>query len=271
MLYRAHVPAPPIAAFVDYLWSLSDAPTHAKERIVPSGTLEIVINLHEDELRIYDASDPARCRRLSGAIVSGAYRSFFVIDTREHASVIGVHFKPGGAVPFLGLPARALVDAHVDLETLWGPRARELRERLCAAPHGQRFRILEDALRASLRIPHGRHRAIQSSVDQLRSGSSVGEVAADLGLSRRRFIEVFTDQVGMTPKRFARVQRFQRALALARSATDHRPPIWSQLALDCGYFDQSHMIREFLDFSGSSPGELVRRRGAHLKEHHLQV
>src|SRR5688572_22765902 len=124
MRYIEREPTAALSGWVDKLWCLSDAPCHARERIVPSGTLELVINLYEDEIRIYDTVDAPHCRRLSGAVVSGAYDRFFVIDTREHASVIGVHFTPGGAAPFIGLPAGALANTHVDLETLWGTSAR---------------------------------------------------------------------------------------------------------------------------------------------------
>src|SRR5919197_3172086 len=150
----AHTPvAPPLPALVEHVWSLSDAPAHAREHVVPSGTLELVVNLREDEFRIGESAGPEECRRFSGAMVSGAYRSFFVIDTRAHASIVGVHFRPGGALPFLGVPPGALGDAHVDLATLWGRAAAgELRERLCAAATlPERFRILERALLDRLR------------------------------------------------------------------------------------------------------------------------
>jgi hypothetical protein len=92
--YHFITPAPPLGDFVERLWHFSDAPPHRQERIVPSGTIELVFNLQEDELRIYDPRQPDRCKRFSGAVVSGAYGESFVIDTREHSSIIGVHFKP---------------------------------------------------------------------------------------------------------------------------------------------------------------------------------
>jgi len=104
MAYDSHVPGPPLDAFVENLWSLSDAPAHTREQILPSGTLELVINLQEDEFRIYDAAEGGPPQRFRGAMVSGAYSRPFVIDTQEHASIIGVHFAPGGALPFLGAP-----------------------------------------------------------------------------------------------------------------------------------------------------------------------
>ena len=100
--YLSSTPTRPLADFVERFWQISDAPPHLRERIVPSGTIEMVVNLREDELRIYDSTEPARCRRFSGAIVSGAYGASFLIDPQQHASAIGVHFKPGGAFPFLG-------------------------------------------------------------------------------------------------------------------------------------------------------------------------
>lgn len=103
MRYLARQPSSPLSEIVDYLWSLSDAPGHARERIVPSGTIELVINLHYDEFRIYDPA-AGRERRFHGAIVSGCYSRAFEIDTRAHALVLGVHFKPGGAARLLGVP-----------------------------------------------------------------------------------------------------------------------------------------------------------------------
>jgi AraC-like DNA-binding protein len=261
--YIARPPAAALAPFVDYLWALRDADApHARERIVPSGTLELVVNLDEDELRIYDGD---RCRRLSGVVVSGAYRRYFVIDTREHASIVGVHFRPGGAYGVLGVDPAALVDQHVDLDTLWGRSAGELRERLCsAAGAAERFAILDGVLLARL-APRRRHPAVAVAIDRLRQpGASVGDIADEVQLSHRRLIELFTREVGMTPKLFGSVRRLERALsqAQATSCVD-----WARLAAACGYFDQSHMIRDFTTLAGSPPGELLRHT-RQVKAHH---
>src|SRR5262245_63784616 len=101
MFYRFYIPAPPLCEFIDRFWLCSDKPPHPRERILPSGTIELVFNLCDDEIRIYDPAHHDRYTRLSGAVVSGAYRSVFVIDPLVHASIIGVHFRPGGAFPFL--------------------------------------------------------------------------------------------------------------------------------------------------------------------------
>jgi AraC-like DNA-binding protein len=279
MLHLYYTPVSPLLDFVHDFW-LYDGYTqpHFKERILPSGTIELVINLRDDELRIYDAAQPERCNRFSGALVSGAYGGFFVIDTAEEVSIMGVHFKPGGAFPFLGLPAGELADAHVNLETLWGRSAVELRERLCgAATPAERFRLLEEALLAHLFRPLEHHYAVPTALDafgQMDTCATVRDVARHIGLSQRRFIQVFTEEVGLTPKLFSRVRRFQRTIATARQTTALD---WARQAADCGYFDQSHLIRDFLMFSGLSPADYLRRqnhlhqRGVHIKRNHFPL
>jgi AraC-like DNA-binding protein len=270
--YVSFSPARPLGDFVERLWHFSDAPPHAKERIVPSGTVEIVINLREDELRIYDATDPGCCRRFSGTVVSGAYSGCFVIDTLEHASIIGAHFRPGGAFPFFGMPISELADRHVGLETLWGAAAPELRERLCAAvTPAERFVLLEKTLASRLCRALERHYSVRFALDAFGQAGSVprvGRVAQDIGLSRRRFIEVFKQEVGMAPKMFCRVRRFQQALALTRRETE---PDWAQLAPECGYFDQSHFIQDFRAFSGLTPTQYVRQRSERVLENHVPL
>jgi AraC-like DNA-binding protein len=266
--YTAHRPAPPLADAVDYLWCLSDAPEHARERIVPSGTIEIVFNLHEDAFRIHGASRQER--RFGGAIVSGCYGTAFEIDTRAHALVVGVHFKPGGAARLLGAPPNTIADDHVALDALWGAHANALRARLCAvSTPRERVHLLEQALLARMpeRAPSGR--AVTFALAQLeRPGAEVGRVAQELGTSRRRFIEMFTRDVGMTPKRWAMVRRFQRALAAGRRGPSLH---WARIALECGYYDQAHMCRDFAALTGLTPSQLLAPRATEVKDNHVAL
>lgn len=272
MLYRSHTPAPPLDGFIGRFWLCSDAPAHDRERILPSGTIELVVNLREDEIRICDPTHPDRATRYSGAVVSGTYSRFFVIDPLQHASILGVHFKPGGAFPFLGLPVGELADFHVDLEDLWGAPARELRERLCAAATPEeRFSLLEQALLSRLRHPLERHGAVPVALGALKpagAGVRVRDVAQRVGLSQRRLIQVFTTEVGLTPKLYHRVRRFQQARA--RVGKDEAPD-WARIAVDCGYFDQSHLIRDFLAFSGLSPEGYLLQRSERVLPNHVPL
>ena len=99
-------------------------------------------------------------------------------------------------------------------------------------------------------------------------GVEVGDVARHVQLSHRRFIELFTERVGTTPKRYSRVRRFQRALGLVNG---HGAPAWAQVALDCGYFDQAHLCRDWAEFTGLSPAEFWRLRSVPVKENHVAL
>jgi AraC-like DNA-binding protein len=249
-------PGPALSRFVEYFWALHDIPVDATGRLVPSGTLDLVVNLHEDVMRIDDPYSGVG-HRYSGVVAAGAYRRYIETSNHAEASLIGVHFRPGGALPFMGVPLGELADRHVDLELLWGRPATVLRERLCEATTStERFGIVESALLSRLSDHVPGHPALPYALEQLaRPGCTVREVAASVELSRRRFIQVFTSEVGMTPKRLSRVLRFQRASELARRS---EAPDWGQVALACGYFDQSHLINEIGEFAGTTPVGLIR-------------
>ena len=260
MQYLSHTPPPPLDEFVDRLWLCIAGQSSRRERILPSGTIELVVNLRNDEVRIYDAADSACARRYPGVVASGTYAGVFIIDAMQHAAMMGVHFRPGGAPAILGLPASELKNAHVDLAALWGERAvLELRERLCAGKTPRdRFRLMEDVLASRLVASPRRHPMVSMALKafgRTGSGASVRDVARMLGLSQRRFITIFAAEVGLTPKLFCRVLRFQHVHALTHQQDTIE---WAQLALACGYFDQSHLSNEFRELSGLSPTEYLR-------------
>jgi len=270
MHYYRHEPAAPLSALIEYLWMVTDGPAPRQVRIVPNGAFELVIHLTNDEVRVYDPTNPGSCRRYSGTVVSGVYSRFGVIDSQEHSSIIGVHFRPGGAFPFFGIRSDELADTHVDLETFWGRDAGNLRDHLCStnSPE-QRLQILEQSLMSHLNCSIPRRREVLYALKVLQTGTaSIADVVKTLELSHRRFIEVFTSEVGITPKLFDRIQRFQCFVRLAAMSP---APDWGELAVECGYFDQSHLIRDCHSFSGFSPTEYKRRLRLPIKEGHIAL
>lgn len=214
MLYRTHIPRPPLSDFVELFWLYEGYdPPQVMERVIPTGTMQLIFNLREDELRVYDRQDHNRFQSFGGCLISGAHSEFVVIDTASQASTMGVHFKPGGAHPFLGLPASELRDADVPLDALWGTKAIELRDRLLEAETPEAgFGILEQALLAQLARPLTHHPAVALALNEYQSmprTRTVKEVSEQTGLSQRRFIQLFREEVGLTPKLFRRIWRFQ--------------------------------------------------------------
>jgi AraC-like DNA-binding protein len=254
-------PPPPLSAFVEALWLWDGGPVaHAKERLLPSGTVELVINLWEDETAVY--GEDGRCQRLEGAAVAGPHARSCIIDTAGQRQVMGAHFRPGGAFPFLGLPVDELRDLHVSLGDLWGRTAAgELRERLLSAMSPVRkLAVLESALLARVKRP--RHPAVAHALRVFHQGPvPVGEVVGAIGLSQRRFIELFKAEVGLAPKLYCRIHRFQDALKRMEESPETG---LAGLALACGYFDQAHFGHDFRAFSGFSPSAYLARRSGHL-------
>jgi AraC-like DNA-binding protein len=270
MLYRLYSPPPPLGHFVELLWLYKGfRPAHPRERLLPTGTVEIVIHLREDRILTYGRRDVNRPFALSGSVVCGAHSEFFVIDTASQDEVIGVHFRPGGAYPFLKLPNGELHNTHVDLSTLWGRRsASELRERLLAAPSPEgKLRVLEQALIEKACGEFDRHPAVAYALREFGGAPgerTIGEVTERTGLSARRFINVFEKEVGLTPKLFCRVQRFQRVLKQIQSGPTEVPVDWADIAVNCGYYDQAHFIHDFRAFSGINPSSYLASHTPHL-------
>jgi AraC-like DNA-binding protein len=198
-------------------------------------------------------------------MVCGAQSSPFVIDTRPQHLLIGVHFRPGGAFPFFAHPAGELRNARVGLDDLWGNAAAILRERLVAAPTAAaRFALLERTLLTRATRPLAGHPAVAYALRALGNVTepvTVAAVTEETGLSKRRFIELFDREVGLTPKLFARIRRLQAVLYRLEDPTS---TAWVEVALAHGYFDQAHLIRDFQQFAGLAPTAYLTQRGTVL-------
>ena len=214
---------------------------------------------------MYDPEDTAKFSTFYGSVLCGPHSRYFVIDTAEQDIVAGVHFKPGGVYPFLTIPSGELRNLHVGLEDLWGGLASEAREQLLAARTGEeKFRILEKALWTAAAENLDRHPAVRYALTQFHGAPetrTIADVTNRIGLSARRFIEVFEREVGLTPKLFCRVRRFQRVLRLIQNS---RELDWTQIALDCGYYDQAHFIHDFRAFSGINPSTYLAVKTEHM-------
>lgn len=262
ILYRKHIPRPPLAAFIDSLWLYEGINRpHARERRLPNGSLELVINLREDLIRVYDRHNHHQFQNFPGSLVCGAHSEFFVIDADSQASVIGVHFKPGGAFPFFQFPVDELHNLHLSLDTPWGMAANDLRCHLLEArTPEEKFRILEQFLLAHAVLPLMHHPAVTYALEEFQHlpySRAIADVTLQTGLSPKRFISVFSREVGLTPKLYCRVRRFQAALERIGQG---QQVDWADIALTCGYFDQAHLIHDFQAFSGLNPSTYLAQR-----------
>lgn len=265
MGFLAITPAAPLAATIAQIWDWQVAPgPHRLERILPAPGATLIVNLHEDATRVYADAPGFPCLHMSGTVLDGPSTQSFVIDTTEQIAVMGVVFRPGGAYPYFRERIDRLCDRHTDIADLLGDGSARLRERLLEAASPQaRLAIVQRWLCARAAEPR-LHPAIGAAVarfDRRPDAAGPAAMAKAVGLSPRRFRELFREHVGMGPMRYVRLQRFREVIA----ATQRRERIdWARVAADAGFHDQAHLVHEFRRFAGMTPGAYLAAREGHV-------
>lgn len=246
MLYREYPPHPALTAHVDCMWTarvLSVAPGRAHtHRVLPDNCVDILWQ---------DGGRPA--------FAVGMMSSAILVASDGPVSTVAVRFKPGAAGAFLATPLHALTDQRADIDLLWG---RSDADRLADAlwtrelTDSKRIALIETQLVRRLRqdssasVGETLIRRAVSAIDTSGGSLRIDDLAGELGVSRQHLGAQFRARVGLSPKLYARICRFRRATAALKASPS---PDWARLALDCGYFDQSHLIHDFQEFAGSAP------------------
>lgn len=255
-------PTPPLSAFIDQFWyARGYDPDRKRRSALPTGSVDLTFNLASDDLWAFASAADRVGMRFDGAVVHGAQSRYFVLDARRDVHVIGVHFRPGGGAALLGVSAQELTDQHVALSDIWGERARTLREQLLEAPTpAAKFALLEHAMleqtwRARLRPQTLVHPAISFALRGMQTAPTelrIAQLQSSTGYSPRRFTTLFTAAVGLTPKLYSRINRLRSVVERVARGGE---VAWADLASEYGFYDQSHLTRDFREFSGVTPGE----------------
>ena len=206
-----------------------------------------------------DFDDPLRVDgvELPRAWVAGPSRTTDRVELGPKQTSLDVKLTPFGAYRVFGVPPRELAEAVVPLDRLTGDAGVELVERLREASDWEsRFKLMDRFL-----CEHGAEGpsptpAVAHAWSRLCASAGqvpIGALARELRMSRRHLTAVFHEQVGLPPKSFARLLRF----AAVRRHMNRRPTSWAEAAQACGYFDQSHLNRDFRDFAGTTPGDFL--------------
>lgn len=237
-----------LAPLIEAFWTCETDHDHAFERVLPNGRVQLFINLQRDVLHHYDADGAAR-QRASGTVVQGPALTPRVIDRAEQRSLCGVLFAPGGAFPFFRTPVSELGSGLVDLDCFPWDGGHSLRERLLSAgePH-LRLDVLEAVFLEHAPVLRSWDAVIGEATGLLRQGWHVQTLVEHFNTTPQTLIARFRERTGMTPKTYSRIERFQRLLR-NRSSTSS----WADAAIDAGFADQPHMVREFRRFGEITP------------------
>lgn len=253
--YVERPPCDALAACVECVWEVSDRRERAQrgaERVVPDGCPELILHLGDPFARQVGGRWLAQPR----AFLAGPLTKPWLLRAGRRVRTVGVRFRPGATPAAFPIRMRDACDRELPLAGLVGARrASALLRVVGAAPTRRaRFRATEDWLLrrvAEAKPRRGEARSAVQLVLAARGQRRVEDVARTLGWSRRRLERVFARDVGLRPKLFFRIVRLNAVLATL-DAGERAPAV--ELALEAGYFDQAHLLRDFRFLAGRGPG-----------------
>lgn len=254
MKYGEIQPSNRLSKYVKCFWTL-EAGTYpaggAPEPVMPDGCIELIFNL-ADPFRRYHANGALEQQPRS--IIAGQMRNCAMIEPSGRIDLFGVRFQHAGASPFFKIPLSELTDNIIDLEFVWGRDGREIEEKLNEAPTTEfRVRIVENALLNALSQNTASDGIVEMASKMIveKAGLvSIDGISDAIGVNGRLLERRFQQNLGLSPKRFSRIIRFQNFLGAVRSGASASI---LDTALSFGYYDQAHLIREFKEFSGKTP------------------
>ncbi len=260
MTYISYIPSPPLNAYIDDLYYLDGPSAYPRQKVLPVASSNLMLNLG-DPFDVYKPDQAKPFMTCTDSWWVGIWNTYHSVDWPVNVQFFGVHFKPGGAYPFLQLPLSEMNSQVVPLDAIWGLAAGEIRERLQAAPTVQAgFALLERLLMARFcEAPYSlnivQHAVVE--IAQHHGALSIRALSDQIGFSQNHLGNQFKRFVGIPPKEVARFYRFAHVLHSLES-TQHVD--LTRIAHQTRFYDQSHFNKDFVAFTGYSPTEYIQLR-----------
>jgi AraC-like DNA-binding protein len=251
-------PRYPLGHFVECFWTLeSDAPATNPERILPDGCVELILNFGAEFSQHCDEQRKLQPRNFLVGQMTGP----ILISPTGAVQLIGIRFHPGGTLPFLRLPLHEITDQVVELGALSSKLERDLLfATSTSASLPGKVVAIEEFLASELLTRKYDSRLMMLAARIVESGGlmSIDRLANDAGISSRQLERRFLREVGLGPKLLGRIIRFQQVFR----AVEQCDAAWATVAIECGYYDQAHLIRDFHQFARQTPAVLFGHQSA---------
>lgn len=267
MKFVSTIPTHPLNQFIESMWFYEGFnPGFTKEKILPDGAIEFMIDLTDIPKKLFVDNDLNRYCLYRNAWISGERTGYIMIEQQPcNGSMLGVRFRPGGAYPFFSFPISEINDSVVELDLIYGAVILDLREQLIEASSiAEKFGCVESFLINQARRNLEPDQAVEFAIRQILTSPkslAIRDLADMIGITQKHLIAKFDNVVGLTPKLLSRIAKFQKVI----QTIGHQKQVeWSEIVHGCGYFDQSHFIKDFVHFSGMNPSRYLVERGQYL-------
>jgi len=266
MILKTHIPRFPLNQFIDcFVYHESYNPEHSIDRFLPDGNTEIIIDFDDTPKYVYDNQTLREIQACHQVWASGVRTGFISIPSAKHSAMLIISFRKGMAYPVFPLPMNEMADRVVDADLVWGNEFSFLRERLRETSEiSLKFAAVESFLLGTFQRSMARNPAVEYALAEIirrPDQINLARLNQNIGYSPKHFIGMFKRQVGITPKAYLKIIRFQKAIS---EIEQHQAVDWTVISQDCGFFDQAHFINDFKSFSGFTPQEYVRRKNGTL-------
>lgn len=233
-------------------------PNHSVERIVPTGHVFVVFELDNIPRNTYDNETLQPLETYTKVWVSGTHRNFISISAHQQSEMLAIQFKSAGAFPFLHCPLQDLNDKVVPAQEIFGSEVLELREKIFMAENPQaKFNLVSNWLESRFDSKKEAPEFLLTFIELLQKEpvSNLNRIMDSYPTTQKQLIQHFKKYVGLTPKYYHRILRFNEILKIINK---NERLSWTEIAYSCDYSDQSHFIKEFTLFSGFNPLKFIK-------------
>ncbi|HAS44417.1 MAG TPA: AraC family transcriptional regulator [Microscillaceae bacterium] len=260
MIFENAPLSPPLNQYVEAIFHYKHfKPDHSIERVVPTGHIYVIFELDGFERHTYDNDTLQPNAHYTKVWISGQHRHYISISAHQDSEMFVIQFKPYGAFPFFHFPMQQLTEQVVDSTQILGNELVDLQAALLQpASSAEKFSLAQQWLTQRYNEQKLPPQDLISLLTQLQQAPVANhyDIIENYPSTQKHLINQFKKYVGLTPKYYHRILRFNEILGKIKK--EERLP-WAQVAYDCGYSDQSHFIKEFRHFSGFNPQEFLEK------------
>lgn len=258
MVYREYKPHPKLAQFIECYWSAKadQPPFRERESLIPDGTIELMFNFGDNYSQITKGSR----KSVKGSHIIGIRKHSLFISQTKQQDFFSIRFKLGGTYPFFKIPTHLFANAFYGLDVLPDKEYKEIEQRLQEAESDEkRVTIAERYLLRRLNKNISDYAFVNACLTRLlqRSPLKVHDLVNEFNTTYKTIERKFKDVTGLTPMELLKIKRFNKAI---HSMYSCEYDSLSAVAGDCGYYDQSHFIREFKQLTHYSPRQFLKEQ-----------